>query len=75
MFCEDCQPGHYSLSGGIVFDNFKSFPDSLPDDFHIKTEYRGHENIAAGICSGEFVFCHLSAIRYKLLFFLDSFYE
>ncbi|KAH9418302.1 hypothetical protein DERP_010169 [Dermatophagoides pteronyssinus] len=52
LFCEDCQPGHYSLSGGIVFDNFKSFPDSLPDDFHIKTEYRGHENIAAGQCSG-----------------------
>lgn len=54
LFCEDCQPGHYSLSGGIVFDNFKSLPNSLPDGFHVKTEYRGHDNIADGLCSGKF---------------------
>ncbi|KAH7642676.1 hypothetical protein HUG17_5723 [Dermatophagoides farinae] len=55
LFCEDCQPGHYSLSGGIVFDNFKSLPNSLPDGFHVKTEYRGHDNIADGLCSGWYV--------------------
>ncbi|OTF74393.1 hypothetical protein BLA29_000503 [Euroglyphus maynei] len=67
LFCEDCQPGHYSLSGGIVFDNFKSFPDFLPDGFHVKTEYRGHENIATDLCSG----WHVDNTTGSLIFRID----
>lgn len=49
LLCQKCEPGSYSLGGGIRIDSFNG--TSLPSGFHINTETTQPSATCAGIKS------------------------
>lgn len=71
LLCENCDPGHYSLGGGIIIDSFNGSLGHLPNGFHIATESTKHNSELNKKCNGIISGC-LNSLLYNFDLFLED---